>query len=116
MELLALKDNPADKSAEKLLDDFVNAETPEFTNPIKWMTVTAVKSFFKHNYRDLAKACGAFTLIQQKEHKKPQKEDLKRLWDYAQNLRDKALVTFVNSTALAKETMSELKWKYFELE
>jgi len=113
-EILALKDDLADRSAEKLLDDFVNAATPEFTNPIKWMTVTAVKSFFKHNYRDLAKACGAITLIQQKEHKKPKKEDLKRLWDYAQNLRDKALITFVNSTALAKETMSELKWKYFE--
>ena len=39
---------------------------------------------------------------------------MRRLWDYAQNLRDKALITFVNSTALAKETISELKWKYFE--
>ena len=66
-ELLALKDDLADRSAEKLLDNFVNAETPEFTNPIKWMTVTAVKSFFKHNYRDLARACGAITLIQQRE-------------------------------------------------
>ena len=54
-ELLALKDDLADRSAEKLLDNFVSAETPEFTNPIKWMTVTAVKSFFKHNYRDLAR-------------------------------------------------------------
>jgi len=26
-ELLALKDNPSDRTAEKLLDDFVNAET-----------------------------------------------------------------------------------------
>jgi hypothetical protein len=113
-ELLALKDNPADRKAEELLDDFVNEPTPEFTNPVKWNTVNAVKSFFKHNYRDLAKACGVFTLIQQREHKKPSKDDLKRLWDYAQNLRDRALITFVNSTALAKETISELKWKHFE--
>lgn len=113
-ELIALKDNPADRSAEQLLDDFVDARTPEFTNPVKWNTVNAVKSFFKHNYRDLAKACGVFTLIQQREHKKPRKEDLKRLWDYAQNFRDKALITFVNSTALAKETMSELRWEHFE--
>jgi hypothetical protein len=113
-ELLALKSDPASREAEKLLDDFVNAETPEFTNSVKFNIVIAVKSFFKHNYRDLAKASGAITLVQQKEHKKPKKEDLRRLWDYAQNLRDKALVTFVNSTALAKETLSELKWKYFE--
>jgi integrase len=113
-ELLALKNDPASKQAEQLLDDFVNAETPEFTNPVKFTTVTAVKSFFKHNYRDLAKASGAITLIQQKEHKKPKKEDLRRLWNYAQNLRDKALITLVNSTALAKETLCELKWKYFE--
>jgi hypothetical protein len=113
-ELLALKTKLADTRAEQLLDDFAIAETPEFTNPIKFNIIIAVKSFFKHNYLDLAKASGAFTLIQQREHKKPSKKDLRRLWDYAQNLRDKALITFVNSTALAKETMSELKWKYFE--
>jgi hypothetical protein len=113
-ELLALKSDPASTEAEKLLDDFVNAETPEFTNSVKFNMVMAAKSFSKHNYRDLAKASGAITLVQRKEHKKPKKEDLRRLWDYAQNLRDKALITFVNSTALAKETLSELRWKYFE--
>ncbi len=113
-ELLALKNDPASKQAEQLLDDFVNAETPEFTNSVKFNTVIAVKSYFKHNYRDLAKACGAFTLEPVREHKKPKKEDLRRLWDYAQNLRDKALITFVNSTALAKETMIELEWQNLE--
>ncbi len=113
-ELLALKINLADTQAEQLLDDFAIAETPQFTNPIKFNIIIAVKSFFKHNYRDLAKASGKFTLKQKREHKKPRKEDLKRLWDYAQNLRDKALITFVNSTALAKETIAELKWKHFE--
>jgi hypothetical protein len=113
-ELLALKTKLADTRAEQLLDDFAIAETPQFTNPIKFNIIIAVKSFFKHNYRDLAKASGKFTLKQQREHKKPRKEDLRRLWDYALNLRDKALITFVNSTALAKETLSELKWKHFE--
>ena len=114
-ELLALKTNLADTRAEQLLDDFAIAETaPQFTNPMKFNVIIAVKSFFKHNYRDLAKASGKFTLKQQREHKKPRREDLRRLWDYSLNLRDKALITFVNSTALAKETLSELKWKYFE--
>jgi hypothetical protein len=48
------------------------------------------------------------------EHKKPTKEDLRKLWNYAQNLRDKSLITFVNSTALAKETLSKLELRYFE--
>ncbi len=115
-KLLALKDNPANREAEQLLDDFVNAETPQFTNPVKVNIVTAVKSFYKYSYRDLARACGAITLIQQREHRKPKKEDLLKLWNYSQNLRDKSLITFVNSTALAKGTMAELKLKYFEID
>jgi hypothetical protein len=109
-----LKTSLADTRAEQILDDFAIAETPQFTNAIKFNLILAVKSFFKHNYLDLAKASGKFTLKQKREHKKPRKEDLKRLWDYAHNLRDKALITFVNSTALAKETLSKLKWKHFE--
>jgi hypothetical protein len=83
-------------------------------NPIKFNVIIAVKSFFKHNYRDLAKASGKFTLKQQREHKKPRREDLRRLWDYSLNLRGEALITFFNSTTLAKETLSELKWRYFK--
>lgn len=76
-ELLALKDSPASKEAEQLLDDFVTAETPQFTNPIKVNMVTAVKSFYKHSYRDLARLSGAITLIQQREHRKPSKDGLR---------------------------------------
>jgi len=38
------------------------------------------QEFFKHNYRDLAKASGTFTLIQQREHKKPRKEVKPEWW------------------------------------
>jgi hypothetical protein len=72
-ELLALKTNLANTWAEQLLDDFTIAETPQFTNPIKFNITIAVKSFFKHNYRDLAKASGKFTLKQQREHKNLEK-------------------------------------------
>lgn len=113
-ELLALKDNPASIKAEQLLDDFVADEKTGFTNSVKFRMIVAVKSFFKHNYRDLAKACGQIVLEKVKPYNKPRKEDLRKLWLWAQNPRDKALITFVCSTAIAKETLTKLKWNHLQ--
>jgi len=113
-ELLALKDDPASKDAERLLDTFVADEKTGFPNSAKYRITIAVKSFFKHNYKDLARACGAISLEKVKPYNKPRKEDLRKLWSWALNLRDKALITFVNSTAIAKETLANLKWKHLE--
>jgi hypothetical protein len=114
-ELLELKvKDPTANKVEKLLDDYLAAEIPGVTNSIKFHISTAVKSFFKHNYADLARASGVVTLEQVKPYHKLVKEGLRRLWTYAQNQRDRALVTFVNSTAIAKETLSNLKWSHLE--
>ena len=113
-ELLGLKDNPASTEAEKLLDDFVAADIEDFTNSVKFQISTAVKSFFKHNYKDLARASGIMTLEKVKPTYKPRKEDLRKLWNWTLNPRDKALITFVNSTAIAKESISKLQWKHLE--
>jgi hypothetical protein len=112
-ELLKLKDDRASVEAEKLLDDFVAAEMP-LTNAVKFQCTTAVKSFFKHNYKDLARASGAMTLEKVKPTHKPRKDELRKLWNWCLNPRDKALITFVNSTAVAKETLSKLQWKHLE--
>lgn len=114
-ELLALKvKEPTANKVEKLLDDYLAEEIPGVTNSIKFHISTAVKSFFKHNYADLARASGVVTLEQVKPYHKLVKEGLRRLWTYAQNQRDRALITFVNSTAIAKETLTHLKWKHLE--
>jgi hypothetical protein len=113
-ELLKLKDDRASVEAEKLLDDFVAAEIAELTNAVKFQCITAVKSFFKHNYKDLARASGAMTLEKVKPTHKPRKDELRKLWNWCLNPRDKALITFVNSTAVAKETLSNLQWKHLE--
>jgi hypothetical protein len=113
-ELLVLKEDPRSKEAEKLLDTFVAAETPEFTNPVKYYIITAVKSFFKHNYSDLARASGALTYEKARPTSMPKKEALRKLWNWALNPRDKALITFVNSTAVARGTIPQLKWKHIE--
>ena len=113
-ELLALKDDPRSKAAEILLDTFVAGETAEFTNSVKVTMATAVKSFFRHNYSDLAKASGAIALEKVRPTSKPSKEALRKLWSWALNPRDKALITFVNSTGVAKETLINLLWSHFE--
>ncbi len=113
-ELLALKSNPASKEAEALLDDFVAENKAGFKNSVKFRVTTAVKSFFKHNYCDLARACGVVQLEKVKPYNKPSKQNLRKLWSWSSNLRDKALITFVNSTAIAKETLSQLKWKHIQ--
>ena len=113
-ELLALKDNPAEKKAERLLDDFVADEDSGFTASVKGRITTAVKSFFKHNYRDLARASGAINVEKVKPYYKPRKEDLRKLWNFALNPRDKALLTFVCSTGAAKETLTKVKWEHLE--
>ncbi len=115
-ELLALKKDPASKEAEKLLDAFVAANQNDLpmTNAVKVWCVNAVKSFFKHNYSDLARASGAITLEKVKPYNKPSKDELRKLWNWVLNPRDKALLTLVCSTAIAKETLSEIKWKHLE--
>lgn len=113
-ELLALKDDRSSTEAEELLDDFVADEKTGFPNSVKWRMTIAVKSFFKHNYRDLAKACGKMTLEKVKPYNKPRKEDLRKLWLWMQNPRDKSLITFICSTAIAKETITKIKWKHLQ--
>jgi len=113
-ELLRMKNDPSSKDAERLLDTFVADEKTGLPNSAKYRITIAVKSFFKHNYKDLARACGTISLEKVKPLYKPRKKDLRKLWSWASNLRDKALITFVNSTAIAKETLSNLKWKHLQ--
>ena len=115
-ELLALKTDPASKEAEKLLNAFVatDLKTLHMTNAVQFLTVQQVRSFFKWNMCDLAKIAGKMTLEKQKEYHKMMKESLRKLWNNTYNPRDRALITFVCSTAIAKETLSQIKWKHLE--
>lgn len=114
-QLLDLKaKDPAANTVEKVLDDFCNVKDERFTNSFKYQASIAVKSFFRWNYRDLAKACGVVTLEKVKPYNALNKESLRKLWSHARNLRDRALIPFVLSTAVAKETLSKLQWKDLE--
>lgn len=118
-ELLALKEKdssviPPPNTVEKLLDDFCGNESADFTNSQRFLSAIAVKSFFKWNYRDLAKASGVVTLEKVKPYNALSKEGLRKLWSLALNPRDRALIPFVTSTGIAKETLSNLTWGHLE--
>lgn len=99
-------------SMGKLLNKLVAVE--ELKNSVKFHMITAVKSYFKHNMIDLPKIAGAITVEKVKPYYMPKKDELRKLWNWCNNLRDKAFITFVCSTAIAKETLCHLQWKHFE--
>jgi integrase len=118
-ELLALKTkdmttNPPQNVVEKLLDDFCGDKAADFTNAERFNISISVKSFFKWNYCDLAKASGNVELEKVKPYNALTKEVLRKLYDRARNPRDRALVMFVSCTGIAKETLSKLKWSHLE--
>ena len=113
-ELLALKEDSQSKQAEYLLDQLISEEKLGLTNAIKVNVAIAVKSFYKHNYIDLAKASGQITFIKQKPYRRHTKEELLKIYRSAQNPRDRTLIPFVWSTAIAKETLSKIQWLHLE--
>ena len=111
-ELLALKKDSQSKEAEYLLDGIVANES--LTNAIRVAIVIAVKSFYKWNYTELARASGQITFVKQKPYRRHTKEELLKIHRAAQNPRDRALITFVWSTAIAKDTLTKIKWQNLE--
>lgn len=114
--LLHMKADRNNMDAEYLLDDFVSDTIcPGFTNSMKWGISKAVKSFFLHNYRELQRASGKVDLIKQKPYRKHTKKELQTIYRRGcYNPRDRALVTFIFSTAICRGTIPHLKWSMFE--
>jgi hypothetical protein len=104
--------DPSANTVERLLDKFCGLE--EFRNAFRYQVSIAVKSFFHWNYHDLAKAAGSVILEKKKEYNKLTKEGLRKLWNRTRNPRDRALIPFVTSTGVAKETLSQLTWGHLE--
>lgn len=111
-KLLALKADRNKLDAEYLLDKFVTGEP--YPQSVTWNCVMAARSFFKHHYKSLEPEAGRIALDRVKALRKPTKEKLHKLWKAAANPRDRALVSFVNSTAIARETLVNLKWHHIE--
>lgn len=113
-ELLALKDNRASTEAESLLDNFIADQTLNIPHVTKVGIMIAVKSFFGHNYRELARKSGQITFEKKKPYRKHSKEELLKIYRATMNPRDRALVSFVWSTAIARESLTLIQWSDLE--
>jgi len=113
-ELLKLKKDPSSKEAEMLLDRFVAEEAEGFTNSVKVNISSTVRSFFKHNYCDLSSSAGKIDLEKVKPYHRPTQAELRKLWLSCYNPRDRSIISLSASTAIAKETIINLKWKHLE--
>lgn len=113
-ELLALKSDPRSHAAEELLDAFVADESLDIPNSIKVNVAISVKSFYEHHYCGLAKKSGVIDLIKQKPYRKHSKEELIKIYRASQNPRDRTLITFTWSSAIAKESLTKVKWMHLE--
>lgn len=67
-----------------------------------------------HNYADLARQAGRMTASKVHPYSKPTKETLRKLWNNAYNPRDRSLISFVNSTAIARDSLTKVKFSHFE--
>ena len=111
-ELLAMKEDKSNTEAEFTLDNFV-ANSP-FPNSVTYNIASAVKSFYKYNYRSLERASGVITLEKKKPYRRHSKAELLKIYRSTQNPRDRALITFVWSTAIAKGSLTKIKWSHLE--
>jgi hypothetical protein len=113
-ELLALKDEPRSREAEFLLDNFAANESARLPNSVLCNVVNSVKSFYTHNYADLAKACARIEQLKLKPYRKHSKDEMLKVYRACQNPRDRALITFTWSTAVARETLTKMQWRHLE--
>jgi hypothetical protein len=112
-QLLAKKEDPRSLEAERLLDRFI-LEAP-LTDSTRFCCSISVRSFFRCNYRQLQSQAGKMDYANKKSPKKPDREKLLRLYqEGCYNPRDRALLCIASCTAMALETVSLFKWKYFE--
>ncbi len=108
-QLIELKQNQKNHDAEKLLDRFVaEADIPQST--LRNISI-AVKSFYKWNYEDLARACGRVNRAKVKPYRTPTQKDLKT-FIIGTNPRDKALILFMSATRIREETVTLLNWHH----
>ena len=110
--LLALKDDPDSLEAEHLLDRFVASR--DFTDWQKVNIVTAVKSFFTYNYRELQRVSGKVSAAKQTAYRTPTAELLREFIKGAWTIRDKALVAFIASAFFREGTIPKLNWNNIE--
>lgn len=111
-ELLELKKNSNDNEAELLLDKFMSMAP--LTEHMKLNIIMAVRSFYKTHYQDLKKKAGQMTATRKRAYRVPTQKRLKRFFNGAFTMRDRALIPFIASTFIREGSIPLLKIKHVE--
>jgi len=111
--LLELKTGFNDYRAENLLESFIAAETV-FPDVKKWTMHNTIHAFFGRNHRPLDSKSARMERPESKDRPLPSKKNRVALVEACYTPRDRALIVYSCSTAIARETMAKLQWCYFE--
>jgi len=111
-ELLDLKEKGGIK-AERLLDRFV-ATAEGLSEPKKRIAVTAIHSFYKHNYLDLAVRSGYCKVryVSANNQRCPTQDELRRMVPNS-HIRNDAIVNVISSGGFRSGTVLKLTWGDF---
>ena len=111
-ELLAMKCSFENIDVEKLLDRFVvEAPLPE---GLRFRSSIAVHSFFRWNYKQIQTESGKIEYVQKRPQRVPSPAQRLELFKACYNPRDRALICISCCSAIALESMHELRWSHFE--
>ncbi len=112
-ELLDLKENGGRK-AERLLDTFV-VKVEGVTDARKKICVTAIHSFYKNHYLDLAARSGYSKVkyVEANNQKCPTQDEVRELTRNA-HIRNDAIVNVASSGGFRLGTLQKLTWGDFE--
>jgi hypothetical protein len=111
-ELLTTKNSFENLEVENLLDKFVReAELPD---SLRWRSMIAVRSFFRCNYKQLQAEAGKMEYVLKKPQRLPNKMQRRELYKACDNPRDRALICVACCSAIASDTIVNLRWYHFE--
>ena len=112
-ELLELKENGGTK-AERALDDYI-ALAEGMTEAVKRGAVTAIHSFYKHNYLDLAARSGYSKVryVKVNAYRCPTQEEARGLTLNA-HIREDTIVNVISSGGFRVATAAKLVWGDFK--
>jgi len=97
--------------AEGLLDNYLYSSDTNLTIHLKSLALSAVKSFYKANWRDLNPNAGSKIELPEPKRRTPKLNDVLAMEDAVFHKRDKAILWFLESAPFRQGTLTKLLWK-----
>ena len=97
--------------AEDLLDNYLYSPDTNLTIHLKSLALSAVKSFYKANWRDLNPNVGSKIELPEPKKRTPKLNDVLAMEEAVFHKRDKAILWFLESAPFRQGTLTKLLWK-----